>query len=156
MESPSVSGNVEFRLENKEKEIGATLQCYASGSGALHFVYGDRNGKATGDKVTLRDVKYFLKHRKPEWIGEGWLIGEVSSYAGLLLFKPCRRLGPDELELLPGGRVVRYSNKISEQHITLHDLRDEHEIHHISTKAQVLFYLAHERELDSIIYRGGL
>ena len=156
MESRVVSGDVTegFSLTHKEGWIGAKLNCYASGSGALSFGYTNRDGKATGDKVTLRDVKWFLKHREPELIRTGWLIGEVSSYNGYLIFQPCRRLGPDELEL-HSGKVVSYLHKVSDQHILVFD-HEGAEIKNISIKSQVLFYLNHEQELDSIIYQGGL
>jgi len=49
-----------MNLKNKSDELGQELKIYASGSGALSFVwqyrYGNDKGKASGEKVTLNDA----------------------------------------------------------------------------------------------------
>lgn len=55
-------------MKKREHDLAAKLHCYASGSGALSFVWvstmlADR-GNATPDKVTLDDVAAFLKENK--------------------------------------------------------------------------------------------
>jgi hypothetical protein len=138
-----------FNLEEKEKNLSATLTHYASGDGSLSFVYQDKQGNATADRVTLRDINHYLNHREPQLIKEGWKLGKVSSHQNPILFKPCKRIGKDELELWPTKELVKYSNKTKNNHITLHDLTDNEEIHNVNIKSQVLFYLNHEQELDN-------
>jgi hypothetical protein len=138
-----------YTLEEKEKNLRATLTYYASGDGSLSFTYEDKQGNATADRVTLRDIKWYLIHRKPQLIKEGWKIAKVSSHRNPILYKPCKRIGKDELELWPTRQVVKYSNKTKNNHITLHDLNDNEEIHNANIKAQVLFYLNHEEEINN-------
>lgn len=81
-----------FKIPNS----AATYRSYASGSGAISFVYVDCHGQATGvERVPLHVAEYL----KPE----GWLLtdhnGDLEAYA------PVNRAN-DILEL--GGRLFRY------------------------------------------------
>ncbi len=140
----------EFNLADKEKTIGAELFCYASGNGALSFVY-ERGGKATGDTVTYRDVKWFVEHRKPEL--KSWMIGRFSELGPYFLFKPVTRTGPDELNV--GGRAYRYERAGLQLWVYSTD-HDKRVVNNLDIRAQINFYLDHEKELDEIIYAGGL
>ncbi len=145
--------STEFSLPEKERTIGAYLTCYASGSGAISFTYENGAGKATGDKITYRDVKWFLDHRHPHFKAKGYMIGLVSSHPNYLLFKPVTRTGPDELSL--DGHSYRYE-KAAHQLWVYAMAHDGGEVKNENIRSQIRFYLEHEKELDEIIYKGGL
>src|SRR4051812_44572469 len=94
----------QFKLEDKERTIAATLQCYAPGDGSLSFVFQDHKGNATGDKVTRRDVLAFLEQRRPDL--KTWTIVNLHGH-GFKLFKPVTRTAPDEVQL--DNRCYRYT-----------------------------------------------
>lgn len=142
--------NNDFNLVDKEKTIGAELQCYAGGGGGLSFTYC-RNGISTGQKVTLRDVKWFIKNRRPD-LGEFLVARNGGSENGdFILFRPCKRLSTDEISF--NGNSYRYE-RLGQLLAVYND--ENAEIRNESVKAAIRFYLDNESYLDSIIYKGGL
>lgn len=144
----------EFSLEDKEKTIGARLCCYAGGGGYLSFVYErndpERGRIATGDRVTVRDIKWYLKHRDEYLRSNNYFIGQFGD-GPYFLFQPCRRLAPDELSV--GGKSYRYEKA---GHVLMLFSEEGREVKNLNILSVVKFYLENEQALDELIYRGGL
>lgn len=136
----------QFKLEDKEKTIAATLHCYASGDGSLSFVYQNLDGKATGDAVSRRDVEAFVRERRPDL--SGWVI--LNLYGQFKLFEAVTRTAPDEVQYK--GLSFRYA-KLHEQSFEIFD-NDNRPINNFNIKGAIMFYVNHERECDDAM-RGN-
>lgn len=139
------------RLERKEEEIGARLKSYASGNGALSFVYSDRHGRVTSDAVTLEDARDYMKEREAHL--SHWIVGTFDSVAGPAAFHAVVRVGPKIL--VRGDRLYKYEESRAESFgITLWlidgILGRNVEVKHISTKASVRFWLDNEKRCTEL------
>lgn len=139
-----------YSYKDKEYHVGGSLKMYASGNGALSFVF-ERQDEAISSKITRRDIVSFLKDQRPELMS--WLITDKDTCgcAGFQIFQPCKRVANDELEL-PNGLTVTYEQK-GPQHIQLWN-EEGLEVKNISMKSQALFYLNNEGIIDDIVATG--
>lgn len=135
---------------NAMKSGSEYLSAYASGSGFIHFVWSDQHGSATAREVKLSDVKKYLKQKIGKmWVDKGYKVVKVSSYAGLVLAGPVRRI--DENHLMVDGKAYEchieklHNGEVFDPHLQL--FREGHEVKHISTRLSVIGFLNHEKEL---------
>jgi CRISPR/Cas system endoribonuclease Cas6 (RAMP superfamily) len=134
------------------------FQCYASGSGALSFVWlDDRKQVATSRPVTREDVEAFL-HRAEEkhLLEKGWKIVELNGQ--LLLVHPVKRIDENTIQfeeytykLHLDSPERRGHQWIGSSDFTLlfhHPELGDLNVENVNTRAAVRFWLEHEKELE--------
>lgn len=137
-----------YSLKNKEYELGAELNCYASGSGALSFVFvkkgGPDDGKALPEKVSHRDIEWYMRTRD-KGMKIDYLIADMSCYAGPVAVKRVKRLSHNELWM--AGKKYKYSGLDHTLDVWVLEDGEWYRTEHLSTKAPLNFYLKYEDEL---------
>lgn len=140
---------IENSYTKKAYNIHADIKVYASGSGALSFVWSSRGSpdipknNATGDKVTLDDVLGFLefaplykKFKLVEIFEEYHLIENIKENNGFYLIDGKKfKVKKDESRSF-GLLVTRYG----------------YEVHHLSTKASLKFFIENKDNMKVINY----
>lgn len=134
------------------------LHCYASGDGALHFCW-QRDGKATGRKVTTADAKAYLKSKEARSLhDEGWRVVTIDG-AHPVLVAPVKRVGDNQLE----SKGVVFTYTIDETNVFWYRDRElvdnalritfDHpdlgtrDVINYSTRARIRHFLNHEQDL---------
>lgn len=130
------------------------LNCYASGSGSLSFVWIDKEtNQCVNRRVTKTDVKRYVASQKKQGKKIGnWIIFDLGKEWQLVA--PIKRLSESMLEV--EKEVFEYSvnkeggdSEIRWHHLTVwkEDETRRYEVKHISTRSSILFYLNHEAEI---------
>ena len=138
-------------MRNTLKDGDQYLNAYVSGSGFVHFVWSDINGKASGRKVTVEEAKQYLGTLNGlSYTQKGWRIVKVSLCPEPVLAAPITR--KDHETLLVHDKEYKYiitpftSDKFV-QDFELELTWNGHKVLHDLTIKSVLAFLNHEKEL---------
>lgn len=127
------------------------LECYASGNGALHFVWL-RNGMGTGRSVTIQDAKgYLLTDEAKHFRVDAYRVCCVDTVHPVLV-APVKRISSDVLELKgkqysylinKGDLFFQKDNTVRECSLYV---KTEHgqEVKNLNTILALVFFLNHE------------
>lgn len=143
-------------MRHAMKEGHEYLSAYSPNGGFIAFVWSDANGIATSRQVTLRDVKKFMTRKTlaGNYISRGYKIVKISNHPYPVLFAPVERIGDNMLK--SGGNTYTYEvaklcdGEVRDFNLTLtvnHGDGESYEVKHISTRAQIVAFLNHEKEL---------